>query len=349
MEAQCGDTSTIPGTVPTPKSSKQRRSRPNLSKLCQKTKMCGLFLRGACKQAESCSFAHDEKELQCRPDLSRTKPCPELLRVGHCSRQDCKFAHDASQIREHDFDGLEIPGTEREPMPPQTSMSSTTHDPISCIPSYSESCFSIPPCRRKLLKALSDARLIGALSIDDMTTNLTRIFSALYEARPDAAQRLNRPADVVAAATAEKAWADAGIDSSSVLNFQDVIRWCALPSDILCQEVAHEQKGHLSMESLTPATPQHRLMSTKLSIPSDDHSKDEDTWSQCSTDAGISNHSVWEIRESLLEVRESLLEEEDLCEPELIVMNTFIHFSQRRGPNSARRARSLPIRPSEFV
>jgi len=187
---------------------------------------------------------------------------------------------------------------------------------------------------------LNDAAIAGAMTLGEMTLHLARIFLALYEARPEIADRLKIPAEVLASSTAEKAWADAGHSSEALLSFRDLARWCALPSDLMPQDAAIPQPG-----ASTEAEPlQASLKQFKRSTS---RGSDSDMWSQCSTDDGssdlslspvVSDRSGWQTPERYEDL------EEDWREPELKVMNTFIHFSPRKLSNRVRRARSVPCK-----
>lgn len=78
--------------------------RPNLSKACQKTKLCAFFIKGSCPKSGSCNFAHGEAELKCPPNLQRTRLCPAVIAGVKCSKMaTCKFAHSAEELRQHDM------------------------------------------------------------------------------------------------------------------------------------------------------------------------------------------------------------------------------------------------------
>lgn len=284
-------------------------------------------MRGACTRGESCTFAHNEEDLQSKPDLSCTKPCPDWLSSGRCSRPGCKYAHENSEIRQLEMEEPEAPAMECAQMPLQATQSSTTQ---SQMPSFAGSCSAAHPVRQKprtapqVVSLMNDVALSGAVSMGEMIYHLTNIFVALYAARPDIANSLNVSADVLASATAQSAWA--GADSTALLSFQDVVRWCALPADVLCQQAPYEYQQPL-------------VENSKRS--------DSDTWSQCSTDDDSSNQSVTRCNSSgweTLESSEDLEEEEGWREPELGVVNTFIHFSPRRSSKRVRRSKSLPGR-----
>lgn len=355
MATHCGPESS---TLRTVHKTKKDRSRPNLSRLCAKTKMCSFYLRGACTRGESCSFAHDEKDIQSQPDLSCTKPCPDLLRMGFCSRSDCKYAHEDSQIRLLDLEKTDTTMTERESVTQVAADSCTTSSQMRTLPSAAEDCLSAFPVCQELKKGcqsafhMNDFALSSTVSLGEMIFHMTHIFSALYEASPEIAKNLNAPAAVIASATAKSAWARAGVDSTALLSFRDVVRWCALPSDVLFHEVSR------ALETVRPPSAAASDVALQSSLKNNKHSpqrgaqsEDSDTGSQCSTNDGnddSSNRSVsrsnsngWETPEHSAE-----LEEEGWREPELGVRNTFIHFSPRRCPNKARRTKSLPGRLS---
>merc|ERR1719356_2036119 len=94
---------------------KKNRSRPNLSRVCQKTKMCSFHLNGSCERAEACSFAHDPSELQPKPDLQCTKLCPHLLKKGHCAkRSSCKFAHTEYEVQAIQLENMVPPSLDTQ-------------------------------------------------------------------------------------------------------------------------------------------------------------------------------------------------------------------------------------------
>lgn len=337
----------VASTVPKSRASKQGRSRPNLSRVCQKTKICSFYLRDACTRGKSCTFAHDEQELQPKPDLSCTKPCPDLLSIGHCTRPDCKYAHNDCEIRQLDIEGAYSPGMQHEQMPKLATTPDNSHNQANSILSLAASPVRQPPrTAPQVVSRLNDAALCGALPMGEMISHLTRIFLSVYEARPDIATRLKIPADVLAFATAENAWADAGIDKTAPLSFHELVRWCALPPDMLLQEVPPEDSQSQPMQTTDNTLPM--LKNCKRSTRSGGSCEDSDLWSECSTDEGSSDHSVSRCNSARWPTPESSedLAEEGWRNPELKVMNTFIHFSPRKCSNRARRAQSVPSRLS---
>lgn len=321
-----------------PKSSKQGRSRPNLSKVCQKTKICSFYLRGLCTRNEACTFAHDESELQAKPDLRCTKPCPELLSTGCCSRAGCTFAHSDAEMRRLDIEAPDASGTEHEHVQPHG---------MSSVPSLERSFLSTSPIVQKprtaplVVSRLNDAAIAGAMTMGDMTLHLARIFLAFYEARPEIADRLNIPAEVLASSTAEKAWADAGHSSEALLSFRDLARWCALPSDLMPQDEALPQPQQSASMAAEPS--QAKLKHCNNFKRSGSRGDDSDMWSQCSTEDGSSDLSLSPAGWQTPQQYEDL---EDWRDPELKVMNTFIHFSPRKLSNRVRRAQSVPCKSS---
>lgn len=64
-----------------------------------KTKMCKFEQRGLCTKGSRCPFAHDEKELQPLPDLSRSKFCMTLRKTGRCDNPKCGYAHEEAELQ----------------------------------------------------------------------------------------------------------------------------------------------------------------------------------------------------------------------------------------------------------
>eukprot|EP00747_Dinoflagellata_sp_TGD_P168376 gnl/TRDRNA2_/TRDRNA2_194597_c0_seq1.p1 gnl/TRDRNA2_/TRDRNA2_194597_c0~~gnl/TRDRNA2_/TRDRNA2_194597_c0_seq1.p1 ORF type:complete len:422 (+),score=89.77 gnl/TRDRNA2_/TRDRNA2_194597_c0_seq1:79-1344(+) len=62
-----------------------------------KTKMCAMFARGTCRDAQCC-FAHSSVELRAPPDLTKTAICRAYAR-GQCNNSKCKFAHGEQELR----------------------------------------------------------------------------------------------------------------------------------------------------------------------------------------------------------------------------------------------------------
>lgn len=69
-----------------------------------KTKLCKFRAVGRCRKRHNCNFAHDERELNALPDLSRTKICPSLMNTGECGACDCRYAHDHAELRSKGID-----------------------------------------------------------------------------------------------------------------------------------------------------------------------------------------------------------------------------------------------------
>lgn len=85
--------------------------RPNLSRACQKTKLCAFYVRGECPRGDTCKFAHGESELKVPPNLQRTRLCPAVVAGGQCAKAACKFAHSSDEIRQPDADFSATPST----------------------------------------------------------------------------------------------------------------------------------------------------------------------------------------------------------------------------------------------
>jgi len=65
-----------------------------------KTTPCTFFREGCCKRGSACSFAHGDKDMRIRPDLTKTTVCTAWLRRRKCKSGDqCKFAHGTSDLR----------------------------------------------------------------------------------------------------------------------------------------------------------------------------------------------------------------------------------------------------------
>mmetsp|Transcript_64941 Transcript_64941/g.119532 ORF Transcript_64941/g.119532 Transcript_64941/m.119532 type:complete len:401 (-) Transcript_64941:120-1322(-) len=63
-----------------------------------KVDMCKFFQQGRCLRGEACTFAHDEDELQERPNFYRTMPCFKFAKEGKCT-DDCKYYHAEPTVR----------------------------------------------------------------------------------------------------------------------------------------------------------------------------------------------------------------------------------------------------------
>eukprot|EP00406_Dinophysis_acuminata_P012436 CAMPEP_0179225586 /NCGR_PEP_ID=MMETSP0797-20121207/8384_1 /TAXON_ID=47934 /ORGANISM="Dinophysis acuminata, Strain DAEP01" /LENGTH=370 /DNA_ID=CAMNT_0020932607 /DNA_START=78 /DNA_END=1187 /DNA_ORIENTATION=- len=69
-----------------------------VQKQLRKTKLCVHHLRGGCRQAGSCNFAHAMSELLAVPDLRSTQLCKMFI-AGACHDEHCKFAHARGDVR----------------------------------------------------------------------------------------------------------------------------------------------------------------------------------------------------------------------------------------------------------
>mmetsp|Transcript_73747 Transcript_73747/g.130815 ORF Transcript_73747/g.130815 Transcript_73747/m.130815 type:complete len:430 (-) Transcript_73747:110-1399(-) len=79
------------GDVP-PMMLQEKLEQPSKSILL-KVDMCKFFRQGKCLLGTSCTFAHDESELQQRPNLHRTSACFAFWK-GKCrAGDDCKYSH----------------------------------------------------------------------------------------------------------------------------------------------------------------------------------------------------------------------------------------------------------------
>jgi len=288
------------------------RSRPNLSKVCAKTKMCSYFLRGACTRDADCCFAHDPSEIQAKPDLSGTKMCPALLKTGHCSRVGCTFAHSEQELRRID--------TESKTQP-EASPSLEVQRPLS----------PMPEPRNKLVSRLNAATISGALTLSEMVMHLTNIFSAIFENRPEVASRVGLAPSALALATAEGVWGDARLSPDSRMSFGEFTSWCKLP-----------------FVETVPLTSEALMMKDKIAGckgSSTVSTADSDASSQCSTEEGsssifspIQSASGWETPTG-----SEYSPSRDWCDQDPPVLNTFIHFVDRDVSATRRRASSVPV------
>lgn len=85
--------------------------KSKLTHVLTRTKMCQLFQQGYCHRGASCRFAHSEKQLKEKPDLSKTYLCLRFkTRRGCKDGQDCKFAHGRQELQKcpdtSSFDGI---------------------------------------------------------------------------------------------------------------------------------------------------------------------------------------------------------------------------------------------------
>lgn len=68
--------------------------------MLDKTKMCKFFMKGECMRGNTCTFAHNQKELHPQPDLYKTQLCSAFIAGGSCRRGNrCKFAHGFKEVR----------------------------------------------------------------------------------------------------------------------------------------------------------------------------------------------------------------------------------------------------------
>merc|ERR1712107_748453 len=54
---------------------------------------------GQCTRGSDCTYAHDESELQEKPDLTKTSMCVKFTKSGKCDDKNCLFAHYESELR----------------------------------------------------------------------------------------------------------------------------------------------------------------------------------------------------------------------------------------------------------
>jgi len=64
------------------------------------TCLCKFYAKGRCRNGSACTFAHDESELQPRPDFYKFRLCAAFAALGSCSAgAGCKFAHGPQELR----------------------------------------------------------------------------------------------------------------------------------------------------------------------------------------------------------------------------------------------------------
>merc|ERR1719356_2195472 len=105
--------------------------------------------------------------------------------------------------------------------------------------------------------------------------HLTNIFSAVFDSRPEVANRDGMAPDVHALATAEGVWADASLSHNSRMDFSEFISWCKLP-----------------LVATMPLTSEALLTKAKIdgcSESSTTSAADSDASSQCSTEEGTAS------------------------------------------------------------
>jgi len=279
----------------------QGRTRPFLRQACQKTRLCKLYLQGACgRGADECSFAHGEEQIKVHPNLHCTKLCPMMQSTGECNRGSrCKFAHNSEELR-----GLGLSPDLRSVLPSAWQQTDT-----------------------RVVSALNLAAAAGALSMGEMVMHLAKIFVLACEARP-LRTTSEVPTELLAAVTAEQAWARLNLARSERLTFEDFLRLSLLPSR--CAEIgsnvdfkrADGADGAMSEQSTVGSGDDSSPCSFECESPSSRSSSGSQTPShQCS--------SPWDSPSA-----------QDL----LFVRNTFIEVRTAPDPEAqaTRRARSSP-------
>eukprot|EP00441_Pelagodinium_beii_P046337 CAMPEP_0197622816 /NCGR_PEP_ID=MMETSP1338-20131121/2952_1 /TAXON_ID=43686 ORGANISM="Pelagodinium beii, Strain RCC1491" /NCGR_SAMPLE_ID=MMETSP1338 /ASSEMBLY_ACC=CAM_ASM_000754 /LENGTH=301 /DNA_ID=CAMNT_0043192575 /DNA_START=141 /DNA_END=1043 /DNA_ORIENTATION=+ len=64
-----------------------------------KTKQCSFWEKGKCARGNRCNYAHGNRELTHRPDLTKTSLCRKL---ANCTDPQCCFAHNPEELRATD-------------------------------------------------------------------------------------------------------------------------------------------------------------------------------------------------------------------------------------------------------
>jgi len=283
------------------------RTRPFLSRVCQKTKLCKLYLEGTCGRGDECAFAHGVEQIQHTPDLQCTKLCPRMERTGVCNRGSlCKFAHSTEELR-----GLS---------PALRSMLPSTWQQSDA----------------RVVSALNHAVAAGALSLGEMIMHLAKIFVAACEAKSPM-MTSEVPTELLAAVTAEQAWASLNRARSERLTFEDFLRLSVLPSWVAGSQgsdvgLKHADDG-MSVQSTVESGGDSSPRSSRCQTPSSPRSLGSQTPSSprspVSQTPSPRSFSSWESPSA-----------QDL----LCVRNTFIELKTVANPSAqvTRRARSLP-------
>eukprot|EP01053_Blabericola_migrator_P000370 Blabericola_migrator_1__369@NODE_1092_length_5463_cov_333_784470_g747_i0_p1_GENE_NODE_1092_length_5463_cov_333_784470_g747_i0NODE_1092_length_5463_cov_333_784470_g747_i0_p1_ORF_typecomplete_len553_score81_83zfCCCH/PF00642_24/0_00022zfCCCH/PF00642_24/0_8zfCCCH/PF00642_24/4_8e08zfCCCH_3/PF15663_5/0_0011zfCCCH_3/PF15663_5/0_0023Torus/PF16131_5/0_039Torus/PF16131_5/2_4e03Torus/PF16131_5/0_0022zfCCCH_4/PF18044_1/3_7zfCCCH_4/PF18044_1/1_5e02zfCCCH_4/PF18044_1/4_7e02zfCCCH_4/PF18044_1/0_00056zf_CCCH_4/ len=94
--ASSSHTSVVHTVLPAPSLSGNKKTQ------YKKTKLCPWHREGKCFMGASCNYAHSQKELRPKPDLSKTKLCPELAKGNKCTHAGCRFAHHFVELRATD-------------------------------------------------------------------------------------------------------------------------------------------------------------------------------------------------------------------------------------------------------
>eukprot|EP00401_Gymnodinium_catenatum_P065732 CAMPEP_0117502830 /NCGR_PEP_ID=MMETSP0784-20121206/24013_1 /TAXON_ID=39447 /ORGANISM="" /LENGTH=353 /DNA_ID=CAMNT_0005298121 /DNA_START=116 /DNA_END=1175 /DNA_ORIENTATION=+ len=318
-------------------------------------------VRGECKRADACRFAHSVEELQSTPDLMRTKLCSSV-NGGECPRGDlCTYAHSEAELRsivaknaqsaQANAEGDRCPSAQQEPK------DELRHASLS-------DCGLAPD--RQLSSRVRTAADAGALSLSEVTFHLAGIFAAFYESHPQVSQLPGVSLSALAAATARQIWDDAGLGQSARLAFVEVVRGVVLAP-----------AATAAWTALAPALAAFvtgRLSELERSVGA----KDVETCSQGSTEDGDSDgfalsagyqtppecegHEAadslmasiptrlmasWPQRVAIAgDGRGAARPPWVLAGAEVIVQNTFIHVRPLdAAAGSGQRARSLPSRP----
>jgi len=239
--APCVPDTFSPATCAVSSKANSRRARPNLTRFCQKTRMCSFFPSGACKKGNACSFAHDESELTGAPDLSCTKLCPKMLKTGICPKgSTCKFAHSAAELRRLDVDDV---------------------DECELLP-------SVPP--QRVVHEMSRAADCGSMTVGEMALHLMSIFRAVFAQRPELESAVPLPIEQVALATAEQAWSDAGLSLEARMSFEDVVRWCSRDPALLLAPEDAKQSTVEEEDCAVPTRAPSEDWSTASEVSTDD-------------------------------------------------------------------------------
>lgn len=104
-----------------------------------KTEMCRYKLRrGKCRAGQACPFAHNERELQSRPDLKKTSLC-RLWVTGACDVDECPFAHGSEELKVASALGSSSPHSSATGSHQIDSLARDSAQPQRCLALYKQS------------------------------------------------------------------------------------------------------------------------------------------------------------------------------------------------------------------
>eukprot|EP00927_Polykrikos_kofoidii_P071920 TRINITY_DN68108_c0_g1_i1.p1 TRINITY_DN68108_c0_g1~~TRINITY_DN68108_c0_g1_i1.p1 ORF type:complete len:420 (-),score=51.42 TRINITY_DN68108_c0_g1_i1:157-1416(-) len=307
------------GQKPTGSGNQSAFARANLSKLCQKTRLCSFHGNGVnCPYGVTCTFAHGENELRSSPNLQYTKLCASLFGKGKCPGPGrCKFAHDQHEVRavshvrhqNNVIDGFQRFAHDENKVRPRSTKSSGNTSPVSetRAPSEEENSSGTSPMLHwlfqliaamtfapshddcHLLSTLHKASTAGALEKDDMSRHLACVFADAHSAFPSLALNKLSPA-LLASTTVDRIWVAAGHDGEKRLTFKEMVHQCLDQQHAPRKEAFNER---LSSRSATPPLdPLHEEGDALTNAQSDKIDPESEEGSKGSTTEGDFDESV---------------------------------------------------------